>query len=260
MSVHRPGNGAAEAAAQAAAHAAAHAELATSDVDERGSGRATLPNVGDQLRARRTELGLSVRELARRIAVSASLISQIETRKATPSVATLYAITTELGLSLDELFLDQPLDGQAPSAPDVRPVSASPQRADTQRSDIDRHATIAGPEVTRDQRKAIQLDSGVRWERLTPGADPHVEFLFLRYEPGAASCEANSLMRHNGHEYGYVLSGTLLVTIGFEDHVLHPGDSISFTSTTPHRLATIGSEPVEAIWFVVGRSGPTQPS
>jgi quercetin dioxygenase-like cupin family protein len=52
-----------------------------------------------------------------------------------------------------------------------------------------------------------------------------------------------------------VLSGTLGVTIGFDTHVLGPGDSISFDSTTPHRLATIGDEEVHAIWFVVGRLG-----
>jgi quercetin dioxygenase-like cupin family protein len=112
--------------------------------------------------------------------------------------------------------------------------------------------------VTPDERKVIQLDSGVRWERLTQSPDPNVDFLFVVYEPGGASCESSHLMRHSGREYGHVLSGTLQVTVGFEDHVLGPGDSISFDSTTPHRLATVGDEPVEAIWFVVGRSGDSR--
>ena len=47
---------------------------------------------------------MSLRELARRLDVSPSLVSQIETGKIQPSVRTLYAIVCELGLSLDEIF------------------------------------------------------------------------------------------------------------------------------------------------------------
>jgi transcriptional regulator with XRE-family HTH domain len=61
-------------------------------------------SVGAQLRVKRRESGMSLRELARRLDVSASLVSQIETGKSQPSVRTLYAIATELGLSLDEML------------------------------------------------------------------------------------------------------------------------------------------------------------
>jgi len=227
--------------------------------------RAALPEVGERIRDRRQSLNMSVRELARRLTLSPSLISQIERGKATPSVATLYAITTELKLSLDELFSEQPARvpaGRAAEESAVRPANAVDglRLLDTQlRGDGDAGVSMSrGPVVTPDERKVIQLDSGVRWERLTQSADPNVDFLFVVYEPGGASCEAAHLMRHSGREYGHVLSGTLQVTVGFEDHVLGPGDSISFDSTTPHRLATVGDEPVEAIWFVVGRSGDSR--
>src|ERR1700760_2257162 len=82
-----------------------------------GSNREPLPGpVGERLRAHRSEAGMSLRELARQVGVSPSLISQIEHGKATPSVATLYAIVSELGISLDELFFDQPR-GAAALAP-----------------------------------------------------------------------------------------------------------------------------------------------
>ena len=46
--------------------------------------------------------------LASRLGVSPSLISQIETGRANPSVSTLYAIAAELDVSLDEpLFNDR---------------------------------------------------------------------------------------------------------------------------------------------------------
>jgi mannose-6-phosphate isomerase-like protein (cupin superfamily) len=62
-----------------------------------------------------------------------------------------------------------------------------------------------------------------------------------------------TLMRHQGREYGYLISGRLGVQIRFQEHLLEPGDSIAFDSTQPHRLFNKGAEPVQAIWFVVGR-------
>ncbi len=218
--------------------------------------RGSLPEVGSHIRDRRQALDISVRELARRVGLSASLISQIERGKATPSVATLYAITTELGMSLDELF-----SGRGPAAPTAIGVFADAAAglrgldAQTRGNGSLPDDAPTGPVVRPGQRKVIQLHSGVRWELLTPYSDRDIDFLFVDYEPGGASCDPGVLMRHSGREYGYVLSGTLEVTVEFETYRLEPGDSISFDSTMPHRLATLGNEPVHAIWFVVGRSG-----
>jgi ribosome-binding protein aMBF1 (putative translation factor) len=63
-----------------------------------------LEALGSRLRAERERLDMSLRELARRIDVSPSLVSQIERGLAMPSVSTLWLLATELGLTLDELF------------------------------------------------------------------------------------------------------------------------------------------------------------
>jgi mannose-6-phosphate isomerase-like protein (cupin superfamily) len=109
------------------------------------------------------------------------------------------------------------------------------------------------PVVTAEQREAIQLATGVRWERLTANADPDVDFIWVVYEVGGSSSPDDGFIRHAGREYGLVLSGRLEVTVGFERSVLGPGDSISFDSTTPHRLRNAGDEPVTGVWVVVGR-------
>ena len=103
-------------------------------------------------------------------------------------------------------------------------------------------------------RHRIRLASGVLWERLTTHSEPGIEFLHVTYELGGASSPRDAYQRHAGHEWGYVLSGRLQVRIGFEEYILEPGDAISINSAIPHRLATIGDEPVEAIWFVLGRA------
>ena len=52
--------------------------------------------IGERLREARQSQGLTARDVAKRIGVSPSLISQIETGRSQPSVGTLYAIATEL--------------------------------------------------------------------------------------------------------------------------------------------------------------------
>jgi transcriptional regulator with XRE-family HTH domain len=196
--------------------------------------------VGQRLRSERERHGLSLRELARRLEISPSALSQIETGRSRPSVGTLYAIVSELDMSLDELFGSQRTPAAAPRAPDA---PGGPEETG---------ATLV---LRRDMRKGIDLESGVRWERLTPTAEQDADFLYVVYEVGGASSREGTHMRHMGREYGLVLSGRLRVTIGFdEEHELGPGDSIAFESSRPHRLENAGSEPVEAIWFVVGRS------
>src|SRR5215510_4709743 len=75
-------------------------------------------HIGPRLRERRELMGLSLREVARRIGVSASLISQIERDKVNPSVSTLYALVQELRLTMGDLF-----------AADVAAASAIPSFA-----------------------------------------------------------------------------------------------------------------------------------
>jgi transcriptional regulator with XRE-family HTH domain len=192
--------------------------------------------LGTRLRAERERRGLTLRELARRLEVSPSLVSQIETGKTQPSVRTLYAMVTELGVSLDELFADG-----LPSTAPLRPTDGD--------AEPDGHGRVqrAG------DRAMIDLGSGVRWERLTTRDDPDVEFLHATYEAGGSSSPDGSLMRHNGREFGIVLSGELGVKVGFEDYLLRPGDSIAFDSSIPHRLHNDGSEVVNAVWIVIGR-------
>ena len=102
-------------------------------------------------------------------------------------------------------------------------------------------------------RQRIDLDSGVRWDELSAASEDGIDFLEAIYEVGGSSTPDESLMRHHGREYGYVVSGTLGIQIGFQEHTLQAGDSIAFDSTRPHRLFNKGDVPVHAIWFVVGR-------
>lgn len=197
---------------------------------------AELEDIGTKLREERDRVGISQRELARRVGLSPSMISQIESGLSKPSVSTLYGIVTELGVSLDDLF---GANGSS-SVPD----------ADGRAADASTHL---GPMVRIEDRHVIDLDSGVRWERLTSHQHEHVDFLHVVYDVGGSSASDEKMMRHPGREYGVVLEGRLGVQLGFDEYALGPGDSIAFDSTQPHRLWNIGDVPVKGIWFVVGR-------
>ena len=83
------------------------------------TGRPDYPEMGERLREARRARSLSLRTLAERLGVSPSLISQIETGRANPSVSTLYAIAAELDVSLDELLFNdrRPPEPAAPARP-----------------------------------------------------------------------------------------------------------------------------------------------
>jgi transcriptional regulator with XRE-family HTH domain len=204
-------------------------------------------SLGARLRDRRQQTSLSLRELARRIGVSASLISQIETGKVQPSVATLYALVRELGGSFDELMF-----GELPppiGEPDVDVPLPSSGAAVV--SALLNHPPV--PLVQRrDSRKTLQFNSGVRWERLTAESVPGLEFLYVVYPPGAESGPPGDLQRHSGREWCYIIAGTLDIAVGFDSYQLRPGDSITYDSATPHRLENRGATAVEAVWFQLG--------
>jgi transcriptional regulator with XRE-family HTH domain len=210
----------------------------------RGLGnRATEPEyatMGDRLRQARLARGLSLRKLAEVLGVSPSLISQVETGRAKPSVNTLYALANELGISLDVLLF---MDTEPP-----RPVEGRDGMTDA----VD--AVLPHDPVQRAvSRTSIRLGSGVVWERLTTESIRNVDFLHVTYEVGGASSPEDEFQRHSGQEWGYVLSGTLTVRIGFDEFLLGPGDAISFDSATPHRMVNGGDTAVTAVGFVIGR-------
>jgi transcriptional regulator with XRE-family HTH domain len=187
--------------------------------------------LGARIRQRRQEAGLTVRGLAAAVGVSPSLISQIERGRATPSVSTLWSIATELRQPVADLFSSS--DGETEPQPGGTPKTAPVQPHET--------------------RKSVTLAGGVRWERLTSASDDELDFIYVVYPPGAESCPENALTRHGGREFGYVISGTLAVEIGFDEYVLRANDSISFDSATPHRLRSVDDEPAIAVWAVMHR-------
>jgi transcriptional regulator with XRE-family HTH domain len=189
------------------------------------STRAAVDSIGERLRSLRQARGLGVRELARRVGVTPSLLSQMERGSVNPSVVTLFGLAEALETTTDSFFREE-----------------------------HEVATPPDPVVRRDERARIMLSDGICWERLTPTDEHDFEFMHCVYPPGATS--AAEMQHHPGRDYGILLEGELEIDVGFATYHLEPGDSIAFDASLPHRLTNRGTVPAHTIWVVLERNRP----
>jgi transcriptional regulator with XRE-family HTH domain len=191
-------------------------------------------DIGTRVAAHRTRKGMKVSALAREAGVSPSLISQIERGQSRPSVSTLFALAEALGVPVDAFFRDQ-----------AEPPRESADGQPEERPPVPRSRFV----VRRPERAGIDIEGGVRWERLTPAQLDDLEFMELVYAPGAESNAA--LYRHPGMEMVLVLEGRLTIFVGFDRYELEERDSIAFPSTIPHRYVNETDSVMRAVTVIV---------
>ena len=230
--------------------------------------------LGQRLAAYRTARGLKVTQLAREVGVSSSLISQIERQQSQPSVSTLFALAEALDVPVDAFFEE----GHAGAAKGPAGAAAGPAAGAVGGStgttaggaegsmgttagaaEGSTGTTAGGAEgaaegeagsseryvVRRGERSTIDIEGGIRWERLTPLPLDRMDFLEIVYEPRSESHP--QLYRHPGTEMLLVLDGRLDIHIGFRRHQLGAGDSMHFPSSLPHRYVNPTDEEARAV-------------
>ncbi|MBI5442402.1 MAG: cupin domain-containing protein [Deltaproteobacteria bacterium] len=173
--------------------------------------------LGQKLKAVRKARGYSLEELAKRTKFSKSFLSQIENGKNSPSIASLKKITSALGVSIGELFEEERSEQVYFTKKGQRQVF----------------------EVVKDK---VIFEFGAS---KVPGRK--MEAIFFTLLPGG---ESEGEYSHEGEEFGTVLEGSLLLLMGGKEYLLEPGDSIYFSSVTPHRWRNPGDVTMRAIWVV----------
>ena len=209
-------------------------------------------HLGARLKDARGRSGMSLREVARQLGVSPSFVSQMENGKSQPSVATLYSMAQLLDVSIDELFESGPREEELLDAPEGAVVGAisrstmsSPADAWPQ-DDSRRRLTIVPPE----KRSRLVMDSGVIWEQLASNNDHDLDFMEVIYPAGSRSTNDGRMLRHEGYEYAFLLTGELQITVGFDTYVLRAGESMALDSSVPHIFTNLGSKAARGIWCV----------
>lgn len=175
--------------------------------------------IGLRIRHARLTRSYKLRELADKVGCSVSALSKIENRKANPSVTLLHRICEALGTNLSEMFSDTDAGDSIITREDQRPMISTDQ---------------------------LRRGHGIQLQRLVPNGpgfllqgNVHV------IQPGGYSTDG---LVHDGEELGYVLEGTIQLTVDGKDYTGNPGDSFFFRSERPHSYKNIGKVVARIIW------------
>ena len=171
--------------------------------------------IGDRIKRRRLQLGLTQEELADRCELSKGFISLVERDLTSPSIATLQDILVSLGTDLSRFFA-------APSAEKI----------------------VFGEEDICVKEDPEGIRGYIRW--LVPAAQKN-EMEPILVELGAGG-ETVLQDPHEGEEVGYVLSGALTVELGERKVRAKKDESFCFKPNAPHRITNPGKTPCKFIW------------
>jgi catechol 2,3-dioxygenase-like lactoylglutathione lyase family enzyme/transcriptional regulator with XRE-family HTH domain/mannose-6-phosphate isomerase-like protein (cupin superfamily) len=206
------------------------------EITEEASADLRLTLMADRIRELRQARGLTLKEVALRGDISVAHLSQVERGEAVPSITALLEISKALSVAADYFFRSDGTErGRSPSEENAeRPHALRPFPN-----------TDGSPVVIPASRETLTVAGGVRWQQLIHGSAP-LRFVQMDYDPGASSDEFAS--QSNTYECCLVISGTLLLELGFEKHVLTEGCSIGFDGSVPHRVRNLEDEPATAVW------------
>ncbi len=172
--------------------------------------------IGEKLRRLRLANNLTMEELANRAYVTKGYISQLERDLTSPSIATLKDILDVVGEELASFFKE------ASPEKDVYPKS--------------------GRVTTSDSTDALKV------ELLVPGAQSRLmDPVLVTISPGEKTREEVS---HEGEEFGFVLSGTVLLYLDKAKHKVRKGDCFYFKASQVHCVENIGKGVASILWVV----------
>ncbi|MEW5911475.1 MAG: cupin domain-containing protein [Thermodesulfobacteriota bacterium] len=188
--------------------------------EQRGGGPLDL---GPKLRGLRLKSRLSQSELARRVGVTPSTISQVEGGQIYPSLPALLKMAEVLGVDIAYLF-----------------QAAAPPKGWLHRPAAE--ATLLHLPGLPSQGVEVRLLTPVEF----PGkAEPYL----VEIAPGARL--PRHLFEHRQEEMGYLLAGRLQATVGEQTHSLRPGDLVYFTTNSPREWQNPGQEPARLLWIKI---------
>jgi transcriptional regulator with XRE-family HTH domain len=171
-------------------------------------------NVGERIKALRTERGMTLAELSEKANLSISYLSQIERDKTTPSLSTLTGIARAFNVGLRYFF-------------ETKTEAAHIVYADEEKDGL-------GPDIS------------VGRVRLTPEVgNGKIEVYRVVLQPHVPP---EPLAPHSGEEFGFVLAGELTITLGDEQFILAASDSIHYDALQSHAWSNQGDEPCVVIW------------
>ena len=181
--------------------------------------------LGERIRIRRRELGLTLVQVAERADLSHPFLSQIERGLAQPSMASLHRVAQALGVTQDWLL------ATAATMSTDQPVAV--QRA---------HEGLAVPHEGKGS--ARQLLSA-------PGHFVPTEFSYQSPE------FEDFFFQHDGVEFVYIVAGILEVQLEGELYTLGQGDCLRYPGTMAHRWRSGQPSPTRVLMIHPNPAAPS---
>lgn len=176
--------------------------------------------IGEKLKKSRNEKGMSLRELATKVDLSASFLSQIEQGKASPSIENLKKIANTLDVRVSYLIEDEDEE--------IRNIQYNKES---------------------EMRYLESKGSNIKMALLMPtNKEKNMEPII--YEIGINGESGRDFYSHGGEEFIYIIDGELDVYIADKKYKLVKGDSLYFKSHLQHRFKNISKKQVKALWVV----------
>lgn len=176
----------------------------------------TLETVGPRLKHLRLRRDLTLTQLADETAISSSTLSRLESGLRRPTLEQLLPLARYHGVTIDSL-VDAPRT--ADPRVDMRPMSVG-------------DGSVVIPLTRR------------------PGGIQAYKFVL----PAGNDDVIPELRSHEGHDWAYVLNGTLRLVLGDQDLLLQAGEAAEFDTRTPHWFGATSRGPVEYL-SLFGRHG-----
>jgi transcriptional regulator with XRE-family HTH domain len=164
--------------------------------------------IGERIRLIRKRQQRTIQEIADICGFTRSLLSQIETGRTVPPLATLTRIAAALGVTVSALLNDQNAAGTV-------------------------HTTYKALESA----ELIQTDKGYRFLAIAGGrADKLMEPILFEARRGEVKRKPLS---HRGEEFVLVLNGQMRYRVGSVEYLLSEGDSLYFDAEQEHDLEPV---------------------
>lgn len=175
-----------------------------------------MERIGERIKRKRELLSMQLNDLARKVGISSSALSQIERAKAFPSIITLKLIAENLQTTVGELIGENEPDVNNP--------------------------------VFRDDEMLLVGENqyGVSMHSLLQNSiNRQVDSFLLRFQVKGSS--EDILNKISGYMYGYLLKGELQFEIDNKSYVIQQGDSISFNTKRNFRFENLHDDISEMI-------------
>jgi len=183
-----------------------------------------MKRLGERIKRIRENYHMQLNDLAKKVGISSSALSQIENSKSSPSIVTLKSIANSLNTTVGELIGEN-------------------------------EAMTNHPLVRFDEKHFVERNaSGASFYLLSNhGSSKQIDAFLIEFEEGANSQDI--MKTHPGQEFCFVLKGELEITLEDRKYTLNENDSFYFNSSRSHLVQNKAKGITQMLWVVTPPGG-----